>query len=407
MLPPALSHPGFRRYFLGNLLNVNAVWMQRVALSWLAWDLSGSAGFVGLVAGLSLIPSLVLGPIFGVWVDRTDVLRATGITTGVMIAILLAMMGARGLGVLTSGPLVLAALATGTATAAHHPVRMSLSPRLVPAELMSSAIALGAVNFNTARLIAPVLAGMIIAAFGVTALLAIAAVLLTPLLFVLPTLEPRPLPAKNAAFPSVFASFKEGVLHARRTPLIWRCILVGAVFTFAARGMLELLPVIADGQFAKGASGLGILTGAAGARALISASFVATRKADASPSNNLPSRVYIALLSSQVLVALISIVSNWPAMILLIGALGASSTMVGVSLQTQIQTRLSDEMRGRVMSLWVVTGFGMAAIGSIVLGAVVQLFGMALAATLSGGIGFLLLSALLFAPRGTFARTQE
>ena len=159
--------------------------------------------------------------------------------------------------------------------------------------------------------------------------------------------------------------------------------------------------------FAKGASGLGILTGAAGTGALISASFVATRKADASPSNNLPSRVYIALLSSQVLVALISIVSNWPAMILLIGALGASSTMVGVSLQTQIQTRLSDEMRGRVMSLWVVTGFGMAAIGSIVLGAVVQLFGMALAATLSGGIGFLLLSALLFAPRGTFARTQE
>ena len=403
MLPPALSHPGFRRYFLGSLLNVNAVWMQRVSLAWLAWDLSGSAGFVGLVAGLSLFPSLFLGPVFGVWVDRTEIIRAAMVTTSSMLVILIVLMGLLWLGLLFPLLLALASLAIGTANAAHQPVRMSLAPRLVPPELMQSVIALTAVNFNTARLVAPVFAGMLIAAYGAAASLAVAVVLLVPMLFVLPTLSPRPLPAKSKAYPSLIASFSEGVTHARSTPLIWRCILLGGVFTFAARGMLELLPVIADGQFDRGASGLGILTAAAGAGALISAGLVAFTSGHTLPTGKLPLRVPVALLLSQLLVALISITPSWEAMIVLICGLGAASTLVGVSLQTQIQARLADEMRGRVMSLWIVTGFGMAAVGSMVIGAVAQITGIATASAIFGVIGFLLLCALIFAPRGTFA----
>ena len=403
MLPPALSHPGFRRYFLGSLLNVNAIWIQRVSLAWLAWDLSGSAGFVGLVAGLSLIPSLFLGPLFGVWVDRTDIIRAAMKTTSSMFLILLVLIALLWLGLLFPSLLAFAALAIGIANAAHQPVRMSLAPRLVPTELMQGVIALTAVNFNMARLVAPVFAGLLIAAYGAAASLAVAVALLLPMLFILPTLTPRPLPAKTKANPSLIVSFTEGMTHARNTPLIWRCILLGGVFTFAARGLLELLPVIADGQFNRGANGLGILTASAGAGALMSAGLVAFTAGRKMPEGNLPVRVSVALLVSQGLVALISVAPNWPVMIGLICALGASSTLVGVSLQTQIQARLADEMRGRVMSLWIVTGFGMAAVGSMVIGAVAQFVGIETASAIFGMIGFLLLCVLIFAPRGTFA----
>ncbi len=403
MALPALSHSDFRRYFLGSLLNVNAVWIQRVALVWIAWDLTGSAGFVGLIAGLSLVPSLLTGPVFGVWVDRTEILSAAAKTTSSMIVLLGLIIAVLALGWLSPLVLVIASLAVGTATSAHHPVRMSLAPRLVPPELMSGVIALTAVNFNVARLIAPVIAGALIASVGVLATLAIAAILLAPMLLILPTLSPRALPSKTGPAPSLGTAFREGVRHARSTPLIWRCILVMAVYTFAARGVLELLPVIADGEFGRGATGLGLLTGAAGAGALVSASFLALSADRAPTTTDIPTSVYVALLVSQILVALIAVTPSWSLMLVLIACLGASSTMVGVSLQTVIQNRLVDEMRGRVMSLWIMTGFGMAALGAFAIGTVAQFTSIGAASAGSGLIGLILVSVLLFAPKGTFA----
>jgi hypothetical protein len=78
----------FRLFFLGIFFAVQAIWVQRVTLGWLAWERTGSAGFVGLVAGLSLAPALVLGPVFGVIADRVDIRRASLTTNGAMAAVL-------------------------------------------------------------------------------------------------------------------------------------------------------------------------------------------------------------------------------------------------------------------------------------------------------------------------------
>src|SRR6056297_1122050 len=78
----------FRLFFLGIFFAVQAIWVQRVTLGWLAWERTGSAAFVGVVAALSLAPALVLGPIFGVIADRVDIRRAAFITNGLMAAVL-------------------------------------------------------------------------------------------------------------------------------------------------------------------------------------------------------------------------------------------------------------------------------------------------------------------------------
>ena len=147
----------FRLFFIGIFFAVQAIWVQRVTLGWLAWERTGSAAFVGLVAGLSLAPALVLGPLFGVMTDRVDIRRAA-FTTNALMALVLALL-AVSLPFTGSLALALAAFAIGLISAAHHPVRMSLGTRLVPVSEVRHVVSVAALNFNLARLVAPVLAG--------------------------------------------------------------------------------------------------------------------------------------------------------------------------------------------------------------------------------------------------------
>jgi MFS family permease len=115
--------------------------VQRVTLAWLAWERTGSAGFVGLVAALSLSPTLVAGPLFGVMADRVNIRRAAfdhQWRDGRLILAVLALALPVGGGRWRRGG---AALAIGViATSAHHPVRMSLGPRLVPREMVQHVV---------------------------------------------------------------------------------------------------------------------------------------------------------------------------------------------------------------------------------------------------------------------------
>ncbi len=390
----ALRDPGYRPYFLGNLLALQAIWIQRVGVSWLAWDLTGSPGFTGVVAGLGMIPSFVTGPFFGVLVDRTDIKRAAWATTGGMIAGLLVVVLLLAVGWL--GPLALAAaaLGIGVVTSAHHPVRMSLGPRLVPAAAVSSVIALGSVNFNVARLIAPVIAGLLISTLGVAATLAIALAFHLPMLLILPRLAPRDLPPRERA-ETVWQAFRKGVSHAARDPVVRACILLMGVFTVAGRGLLEILPVLADGVFARGAAGLGLLTGAAGAGALCAAVGLALLPARSwGDGRGIPAPVVAGLALGQLGVAGLGWIDSWPLALACVGALGFVSTLGGVSLQTVVQVGLTDNMRGRIMSLWIMTGFGMAAVGATAIGWAIEALGARAALTGFGLAGFAAIAAL-------------
>ena len=155
----AFSNAGFRRYFVGAVLGVNGNWIFRVLLSWLAWDLTQSASFVGLVAALSLAPVAFTAPFFGVLTDRTPILTAyRWVSLGLLIcpgALFLLMLS----GWLAPAPLVGIALLFGIVISAYHPVRQSLGPRLVQSEQISSVVSLAALNFNLGRVISPAIGG--------------------------------------------------------------------------------------------------------------------------------------------------------------------------------------------------------------------------------------------------------
>ncbi len=371
----------FRLFFGGVFFAVQAIWIQRVTLSWLAWERTGSAAVVGLVASLSLLPALVAGPLFGVMADRVDIRRAAFATNGgmalllVVLALVASNVGAAGLAV--------AALAIGVISAAHNPIRMSLGPRLVDAEMVQHVVAVTALNFNLARLTAPVFAGWIIATAGGDTALWIAAACYVPMLLTLPVLHPRDLPMRPPA--SFLADLLEGVRYALATPLIRLALVITMMFSSVARGALEVLPVLADGGFARGATGLGYLTAAAGGGALVSAVLKATGVGAA--GQRIPVMVWVAAFTGQGAVMAMGMAPSWPMALAATALTGMTSTWLGVSLQAAIQSDLPDAYRGRVMSLWIVMGIGTVAIGALTIGTLADALGIGPALTWSGLVG--------------------
>lgn len=377
----AFADRQFRLFFGGVFFAVQAIWIQRVTLGWLAWERTGQASAVGIVAALSLFPTLILGPFFGVMTDRVDIRRAAFVTNGVMaiiiagLALVASDVGAVGL--------ALAALCIGLISAAHHPIRMSLGPRLVAADMVQHVVAVTALNFNIARLVAPVFAGWVIATAGGAVALWLAALCYVPMLAVLPALHPRALPPRPAA--PFLSDLVEGFRYAAATPLIRQALLITLVFATTARGALEVLPVVADGGFGRGAAGLGYLTAAAGVGALISALLKAAGVA--AVGARIPRAVWVASFAGQGAVMAMGLAPTWPMVLLAAGLTGLTSTWCGVSLQSAIQSGLPDAFRGRVMSLWVVVGFGTVAVGAVGIGGAADVIGIGPALAYAGALG--------------------
>ena len=378
----ALSHSGFRAYFIAAVPLTQALWAQRVTLGWLAWQVSGSAPFVGLIAALGLAPMILAGPVFGVLVDRADIRRALIFTSGTMCALL------AGTALLAGGPglgkpaLVVVALSIGSVTAAHHPVRMSLGPRLVPKADVPNVIALTALNFNLARMVAPVLTGLALAAFGPVATLWMSSILYLPMLVATRWMDPRPLPASEGRT-SVREGIAEGLRYIATHPVAREAMILTGAIAILVRGYLELLPVMAEGVHARGAEGLGVLTAAAGFGALVAA----LAKAAGVGQGGIAPITRLTLVLGVLAVALVGLSHEWWAALGWTAVLGFASTFSGVSLQAAVQEELPDALRGRVMSLWVVVGIGAVALGSGVLGSLAGFFGLPRVLLVGGLLG--------------------
>lgn len=388
----ALRHPQFRWYFAAAACSVHALWIQRVVIGWLAWSATGAPAFVGWVAALMLAPTIVAGPLFGVMVDRGDVVRGGALAYGGMMlcnAVLLAGW-ATGL----AGPTFLSgiAVAIGLVAAGQHPVRMSLGPRLVPTGEVGSVVALAALNFNFARSVAPALGGLVIDRFGVGAALWLTVALMVPPVVIVTRLRPRAVPAPPQGEGFVQA-LRRGLGVVRGDALIGQALMLTGIFSFSGRAFLEILPVIADGIHGRGPAGLGVLASAAGVGAVAAAVVKATLP-DRAGARIPPVAVAVALAGLSAVAAL-GLGAGWQTTLGLVAVAGFAGTYAGVSLQSAIQHGLADDLRGRVMSLWVVVGLGAGAAGAFALGWVAQAAGPGVALSGAGLLGIAGFAAVL------------
>ncbi|WP_162844981.1 MFS transporter [Pontivivens insulae] len=384
MAQTVLHHRDFRIYTIGNFFALNGVWLQRISLAWLAWEMTGLASFVGLVSFLLMAPSLLLGPLLGVVADRTDARRATIWVQAALAAVSAALFLVQRSELLTPGVLVAFTTLFGLVMAMHHPLRMTLAPRLVPVDQIGAAVPIISINFNLSRFLGPFIAGALIARYGVSVTMLVTTVSFLPLLWALALIHPRE-KARQARRENFVDAFKGGLAEVGKDRLIFMGIALTTITSVFGRGVQEILPVIADGSFARGADGLGQLTAAAGFGALIASVWLATHPIRA--LDGLPRLSVVAGYISLALTGALGLVGSWPVALLCLAGLGASGTLIGVGIQSALQIRLTDDMRGRVMSLWTTTALGATALGALLLGALADAVGLTSALIAAALIG--------------------
>lgn len=393
-LPAPLAYPAFRAYLAGNFAGLNGMWILRVAMGWLAWDLTGSAAITGMVAFLNFAPTLVSGPVFGVLADRIDPRHGLVATQSLqfLLAVILCVMAAQE--AISTPALLVMSLGMGLAASAYHPLRMTLAPRLIPREALTQAVAMTALNFNCTRMLGPAVGGWLLAHHGSEITIGLAAALFLPQIFSFATMPAMP-PVRAAGgdgpprgwLAGIATEMAEGARYVADRPMIRDAILLTAVVSLPARGALELLPVAADGLYGQGAGGFGALTATAGGGAVVAAIWLARGKPGVAQMRR---RAMVCAAISLACVALLGLLESWPAAIALVAGLGFLGTAVGVSNQTIAQTETSDGRRGRVMSLWLLVAIGGTSLGAIGIGVLSDLVGIRtalLAVTMVSAIG--------------------
>ena len=394
----ALKFRDFRIYLGGNLFAVNALWMQRVTIGWIAWDLTSSATFVGFIAFVSFAPAMVTGPLFGVLIDRMRITQVAKLTQLLLLTISLGFYLFFTFGLLDEILLLFLSFLSGLVTSAYNPVRLSLAPRLVDRTSVASVVSIVAINFNLARLTGPAIGGWLIAGWDISSALLVQTVFYLPFIFTISLLRPRERSSSTTETEPFIAALQNGIQHALSNTLIRQAFLVTALYAFLIRGTLEILPAIADGVFSRGATGLGLLTSSAGFGALVAGvtkAFTPSQMTGESPKFALAG----ALLGIGLL-PLVGLSSSWNLTLLCIFYLGFSGTLAGISVQTAIEMDLDDDFRGRIMSLWTMVSIGATATGAIILGGLTDHIGISLALSLAGGLGTVLLATIVLKARG-------
>jgi MFS family permease len=370
----ALSNRNFAIYVTGNVFSHTGLWVQRLAVGWLAWSLTEQAFWVGAVAFADLFPVLVIGPFGGVFADRIDRLKVVMICQGVSAVQAVALYLLTVQGLITIELLFVLTFVLGAVSGFNQPARQSLVPSLVRPEDLTSAVALNSIVFNVARFTGPAIAGFVIAGYGVAPAFAINAVSFLCVIVALMCL--RLPPAKRTARHgrSVVTDLILGFRYVRRHALIGPLLLLTLAMSLFVRPMNELLPAVSEMLFQQGAAGLAILTGARGAGALI-AGLAMARRGDA---EGLSRHVVLSLFISAASIGLLIAGGPfWIAVVALV-VFGFAMTTGGVGSITLIQVAVDNRLRGRVLSLNGLLMLGMPAFGGILMGWIADRIGLQL-----------------------------
>ena len=389
----ALRHRNFRLFFGGQTISLIGTWMTRVATGWLVYRLTGSALLLGMVSFAGQIPTFLLAPFAGVWVDRLDRRQVLVWTQALSMVQSLTLAALTLSGHITIPRLLALSVMQGCINAFDMPGRQSFMVKMVDDRRdLQNAIAINSSMVNMARLIGPSLAGMLIAVSsegwcflvdGISYIAVIASLLAMRL----------HAPVVKRAAASALSELKTGWTYVTGFLPIRTILLLFAVISLMGMPFVVLMPIFAARVLHGGPHTLGFLTGSMGLGALISALSLAARK-------HVRGLVRIIPVSAAVfglgLIGFGLSHSFWLSMLMLMVA-GMGMMQGMAASNTVIQTLVSDDKRGRVMSYYTMAFMGMAPFGSLLAGTMADVIGAPMTVIANGSV--VLLGAAWFATR--------
>lgn len=343
------------------------------------FELTHSAFLLGLVGFLGSLPIFILSLFGGVLADRMNkknILIFTQIAFMCLTFLLAALTQAK---LITPGQIMLIAALNGVVMAFDAPSRQAVVVELVGKEYLLNAIALNSVAFNSSRIIGPALAGILVASIGMSGCFYINGISFLPLIIALLLIKLNSR-FKNAKNNSAFRDIREGLSLIKHNRLILALVAMVGVSSLFGIAYTILMPIFANDILNVGAKGLGILMSASGMGALIAALLLARR-------GDFKAKGKLLILSSiifSVSLVLFSVSKVYLFSLIALIFIGGFSVTAISLINTILQIRVSDEFRGRVMSVFMFTFAGLMPFGNLIAGAVSQVLGVSLTVMLSG-----------------------
>ncbi|MEU1053147.1 MFS transporter [Streptomyces sp. NPDC005876] len=364
----SLKVRNYRLFFLGQVVSNVGTWMQRIAQDWLVLSLTGSSAAVGITTALQFLPMLLFGLYGGVLVDRLRKRPTLLVTQSAMAltAIFLAVLTLTGH--VEVWHVYLAAFAMGLATVMDNPARQSFVSELVRPDQLQNAVSLNSANFQSARLVGPAVAGVMITGVGTGwAFLANGLSFVAPLTGLL-LMRARELHVVQRA-PRGKGQLREGLRYvAGRPELIWTIVLVGFIGTFGFNFPV-FLSAFADDVFDAGAGEYSLFNTLMAVGSLAGALLAARR-------GTARLRVLIAAaLGFGALEIVAAVAPTLWLFALLMVPIGVFSMTVNVTANTSIQMSTDPAMRGRVMALYMMVFLGGSPVGAPIVGWVTDTYG--------------------------------
>jgi MFS family permease len=373
----AFSHRNYRLFWMGAFLSNVGTWMQAVAQGWLVLQLTNSAFWLGLDAFMASAPAFVLtlvGGVFADLVDRRRLLIYTQVVAG---------LAALGLAVLVSTDLVNRwivlgfSFITGCCMALASPSYLAMTFDLVGREDLANAVALNSTQFQLSRVVGPALAGFGFRLFGLAGCFYVNALSFIAVVVSLGMVRLEPGLAGASAHSvkdrrALWRDLLEGFRYVSNRPRVFSLLTISAVNSLFGAPYFALIPIYARDVFNLGASGLAWLMGMAGAGAFCGAAFL-TILGDFRRKGWL---VLGGSLSFGISVIAFALSARLTLSYVFLFALGFSIVTSVAATNTLLQKLVTDQMRGRVMSMFILSFMGTMPIGNILAGSASHRFGV-------------------------------
>jgi MFS family permease len=376
----ALTYRDFRVLWFGAFLSTIGTWMQKVTQNWLVLTITGtsSAFFLGLDSFLGELPILLFTVVGGVVADRRDRRQLLLLSQYVQMGAAFALAALVYWDQVRIWHVLALSVVTGLAQAFGGPAYQSLLPSLVGKDDVPNAIAFNAIQFNLARVIGPLIAGAALATFGMVACFGLNGLSFLAVIAALLSLHVKHIPP--AATRRMRDEFQSGFVYVRSHPALLGLAVLGFAGTFLGNPVLTFLPLFAQDVLQGNVTQYTHLMSSAGAGAVSGALIVAWR-------GRFPHMGRAVLLIQLAFGVLVVLFANsryfWLNAALLFGA-GACMVMVFATLSSLVQLNAPNEMRGRVMSLYMVAFRGGMPLGSLAGGWLATLTSAPTVLTLNG-----------------------
>ena len=387
----AFRHRNYRLFFGGQIISLTGTWIQQVALGWLVLQLTNSALLLGVVSSIGALPILVFSLPAGVVADRFNKRNLIVLTQSCAMTLAFVLATLTYTHVVNIYFIVAIGFLLGMVNAFDAPSRQSFVIEMVGREDLTNAIALNSAMFNSARIIGPSVAGILLAAVGSAGAFFVNGASFVAVIIGLLFMQVNHVVPKVHA--SVVQGLKEGLAFIKQNRMVTGLLALTAVVSIFSIPYAVLMPIFARDILKVGARGYGYLMSSVGAGALIGAVTLSSL-GDFKWKGKL---LLAGNLTFCTMLVLFSFSRIWPlSLALLVGTGWGMMTNMALT-NTLIQTSVPDGLRGRVMSVYTLMFMGFAPIGSLQAGVIAHWLSAPMAIRI--GAIFCATAALVLSPR--------